>query len=56
MWEVNVNYASGYPMISFHITNKEASKQNVLYPIGYMVIPMSIGYTTSKYSLRFISI
>ena len=43
-------------MISSHITNKEASKQNVLYPIGYMVITMLIGYTTSKYALCFISI
>ena len=43
-------------MISSHITNKEASKQNALYPIGYTVITMSISYMTSKYSLRFISV
>ena len=43
-------------MISSHITNKEASKQNALYPIGYMVITMSISYTISKYALHFISI
>ena len=42
-------------MIASHITNKEVSKQNVPYPIGYMVITMLIGYMTSKYSLRFIS-
>ena len=27
MWEVNVNYVGGWPMISSHITNKEVSKQ-----------------------------
>ena len=43
-------------MISSHITNKEASKQNALYSIGYMVITKSIGYMTSKYALHFISI
>ena len=43
-------------MISSHITNKEASKQNVLYPVGYMVIMVSISYMISKYSLHFISI
>ena len=43
-------------MISSHITNKEASKQNVWYPIGYMVITMSIGYMTSRYALHFISV
>ena len=43
-------------MISSHITNKEASKQNVLYPIGYTVITMLIGYMTSKYALHFISV
>ena len=26
MKEVNVNYVNGYPMISYHITNKEAMK------------------------------
>ena len=43
-------------MISSHITNKEVSKQNVPYPIGYMVITKLIGYTTSKYSFHFISV
>ena len=43
-------------MIASHIINKEVSKQNVLYPIGYTVITMAIGYMTSKYSLRFISV
>ena len=41
-------------MISSHITNKEASKQNVLYPIGYMVITVSISYTTSKYYVLYL--
>ena len=36
-------------MTSSHITNKEVSKQNVWYPIGYIAITMSIGYMTSKY-------
>ena len=31
-------------MVSSHITNKEVSKQKILYPIRYMVIIMSIGY------------
>ena len=31
-------------MIASHITNKEVSKQKVLYPIGYTVIIMLIGY------------
>ena len=31
-------------MIASHITNKEVSKQKVLYPIGYMVIITSISY------------
>ena len=43
-------------MISSHIINKEVSKQNVPYPIGYMVITMLIGYMKSKYSLQFISV
>ena len=43
-------------MIASHITNKEVSKQNVPYPIGYTVTTMLIGYTTSKYSLHFISL
>ena len=44
MSEVDVNYVRGYPMIASHITNKEVSKQKVLYPTGYMVIIMLIGY------------
>ena len=34
-------------MIASHITNKEVSKQKVLYPIGYMVIItlISLQYT-----------
>ena len=44
MQEVNVNYVCGYPMISSHITNKEVSKQKILYPMRYTVIVMSIGY------------
>ena len=43
-------------MISSHITNKEVSKPNVPYPIGYTVITMLIDYMTSKYSLHFKSI
>ena len=43
-------------MISSHITNNEAGQQNVLYPIGYMVITMLIGYMTSKYASHFISL
>ena len=39
-------------MISSHITKKEASKQNVLYPIGYTVITMLIGYMTSMYHIQ----
>ena len=35
-------------MISSHITNKEAMKQNILYPIGYLVITMFNGYMISK--------
>ena len=31
-------------MISSHITNKEVSKQKILYPMRYMVIIMSIGF------------
>ena len=31
-------------MISSHITNKEVSKQKILYPMRYMVMRMSIGY------------
>ena len=27
--EVNVNYVSGYPMISSHITNKEVGKKKL---------------------------
>ena len=27
--EVNVNYVSGYPMISSHITNREVSKRKL---------------------------
>ena len=38
-------------MITTHITNKEAMKQNMLYPIGYSVITMLNGYTISKESL-----
>ena len=31
-------------MIASHITNKEVSKQKILYPIGYTVLIMSISY------------
>ena len=48
MKEVNVNYVNGYPMISSHITNKEAMKQNILHPIGYLVPTILISYMTSK--------
>ena len=41
-------------MISSHITNKEAMKQNILYPVGYLVITVLNGYTISKKSLRYI--
>ena len=39
---------NGYPMISSHITNKEAMKQNTLYPIGYSAISMLNGYMISN--------
>ena len=38
-------------MISSHITNKEAMKQNMLYPIEYSVITMLNGYMIHKKSL-----
>ena len=31
-------------MLASHITNKEVSKQKILYPVTYMVRRMSIGY------------
>ena len=40
-------------MIFSHITNKEAIKQNILYPIGYSVITLLNGYRISKQSLCF---
>ena len=41
-------------MISSHITNKEVMKQNILYPIGYLVRSISYGYMISNQSLHFI--
>ena len=54
MQEVNVNYVNGYPMISSHINNKEAMKQNILYPIRYSIITLLNSYMTSKQSLHLI--
>ena len=41
-------------MISSHITNKEVMKQNILYPIGYLVRSISYGYMISNQSLHFV--
>ena len=41
-------------MRTSHITNKEVSRQNILYLIGYKVITILIGYMTRKYSLPYI--
>ena len=41
-------------MISSHITNKEVMKQNILYPIGYLVRSILNGYMLSNQSLHFI--
>ena len=41
-------------MLSSHTTNKEAMKQNILYPIGYPIISMLNGYMISNSSLLFI--
>ena len=34
MQEANVNGVKGYPMLSFHTTNKEVMYENKWYPIG----------------------
>ena len=39
--EVNVNYVSGYPMISPHSNNKEVIKEKICYPMRYTVITAS---------------
>ena len=41
-------------MIFSHITNKDAMKQNILYPIEYSIISMLNSYMISNYSLHFI--
>ena len=41
-------------MLSSHTTNKEAMKQNILYPIVYSIILMLNSYTISNYLSRFI--
>ena len=39
--EVNVNYVSGYPMISPHSNNKEVIKEKIWYPMRYTVTTIS---------------
>ena len=38
---VNVNYVSGYPMISPHSNNKEVIKKKICYPMRFTVTTVS---------------
>ena len=41
-------------MLSSDTANKEVMKQNILYPIEYLIILMLNGYTANNYHVSYI--